>query len=107
MQTTSPAKMYESSTVFKELITMSIKNHNGTRVGFVIDFFDKIRVLNNFLEADEHMDYVTIRGLLATTVNSNKDLPGIFSDCNPTRVRAVKVEALNMQMHDFQSLPLR
>ena len=32
MQTTSPAKMYESSAVFKELITMSIKNYAGTRV---------------------------------------------------------------------------
>ena len=104
MQTNSPAQMYQSSAITKAIVKMSLKKYAGTRVEFVTDLWEKVRLFNKFAEQDEHMGYVTIRGLLATAVNNYKDLPGSFADCQPTGVRAVKVAALKSHMISEASL---
>ena len=62
-------------------------------------FFEKVHLFNEFADPDEHMGYVTIRGLLATAVSSDKDLTGSFALCQPNGVRAVKVAALKDKDH--------
>ena len=105
MQTNSPAQMYQSSAITKAIVKMSLKNYAGTRVEFITDFFDKVRLSNKFAEQDEHnMGYITIWGLLATAVNGDKYLPGSFADCQSTGVGAVKVAALKSHIIPEASL---
>ena len=98
MQTNSAAQMYESSASMKNIVALSLKKFSGTRVEFVTDFFDKVRTFNEFAEKEEYMGYITLRSLLATAVNSDGDLPGSFSACNPAGDRVVKVQALKDHM---------
>ena len=98
MQTKSPAQMYESSKLMKTIDNMSLKTYNDTIVEVVTTFFDNIRLFNEFADKDEHMGYVTIRGLLATAMTSDKDLTGSFTACQPIGVRDVKVAALKDYM---------
>jgi len=100
----SPAQMYESSAITNAIVKMSLKNYSGTIVEFITEFFEKVRVFNEYAETDEHMGYITIQGLHATAVNHDNNLPGCFADCNPTGVRAVQVEALKAHMISVASI---
>ena len=104
MQTKSPAQMYESSKLMKAIIKMSLTTYNDTRVEFVTSFFENVRLFNEFDDQDEHMGYVTIRGLLATAMTSDKDLTGSISTCQPIGVREVKVAALKDHMFSVAAL---
>ena len=104
IQTTSPAQMYVSSAITKDIVKMLLNNYAGTRVEFITNFCEQVRLFNEFAEQDEHMGYITIRGLLATAVNSDKDLSGSFAECQPTGVRAIKVAARKAHMISEASL---
>ena len=104
MHTDSPSQMYASSASMKDIVSLSLKTFVGTRVEFVTEFFDKVRQFNEYAEEEEFLGYIILRGLLATAVVSDKDLPGSFAACKPTGNRTVKIQLFKDHMISEASL---
>ena len=77
-----------------ELMIFSFETYNGTRVQFVMDWFKKLRLLNDFATHDDHLPFIFVCGILMYAVSSYEFLSKVVKEATPSGKKASDVAML-------------
>jgi hypothetical protein len=78
LHATSSSKIYDSGSYLTSLQSLSIRTYNGTRVEFVTEWFERLRLLNEISIRDYSYDFA--RTVLLSGLTGDSDLPDCFTE---------------------------
>ena len=100
----SPGKVFDTGEYMTTLCNLSIKDYNGSRVSFIKDWFEQLRLLNEFASAKNGMGHEFAKSLLLKAVNGDEHLPDAFTELVFTNNATIDLEA--MKLHLFKKAAL-
>lgn len=62
------------------LVNLTIKDYTGSRVSFIKDWFEQLRLLNEFATPVSRMGYTFAKSLLLKAVRDDDHLPDVFTE---------------------------
>ena len=101
LQLKSPGKVYDTSEYMTSLCNLTIKEHAGTRVSFVSNWFEELMLLNKYSPPGTGMQYNFSKSLLLSALNGDEKLPDAFTaELNNTNNQAIDSAAIKRHLID-------
>ena len=101
LQLKSPGKVYDTSEYMTSLCNLTIKEHAGTRVSFVSNWFEELMLLNKYSPPGTGMQYDFAKNLLLRALNGDDKLPDAFTELNNINNQAIDLAAMKRHLALF------
>ena len=80
------------------LCNLSIENHSGNRVSFITEWFEQLRLLNEYSTPGNGMGYDFAKSMLLKAVTADNHLPDAFTKLVFSNNPVVDLEAMKLHL---------
>ena len=98
LQLMSPGKVFDTGEYMTSLVNLTIKDYTGSRVSFIKDWFEQLRLLNEFATPGSRMGYEFAKSLLLKAVRDDDHLPDAFTELIFDTNSIISMETMKLHM---------
>ena len=98
LQLMSPGKVFDTGEYMTSLVNLTIKDYTGSRVSFIKDWFEQLRLLNEFATPGSRMGYEFAKSLLLKAVRDDDHLPDAFRELIFDTNSIISMETMKLDM---------